>query len=105
MTTIEVTAGDVGYDINFTLQDANGSAFDLSGATLTFRAQLEGSTTAGVSGSGTVVGAEAGTCKYTPTGTDFATAGRYYAEVEVTIGQQVITFGDIVIIAQHQLPR
>lgn len=105
MTTIEVTAGDVGYDINFTLQDANGAAFDLTGAAITFRAQLEGSTSAGVSGSATIVSEAAGTCKYTPTGVQFGTAGRYYAEIEVVIGSQTITFGDIVIIAKPQLPR
>ncbi len=105
MTTIEVTAGDSGYDINFTLQNANETAFDLSGGAIVFNAQLEGSATVSVTGSGTIVSALDGTCKYTPAVGNFATPGRYYAELQVTIGSKIVTFGDIVIISKPQLPR
>ena len=44
--------------------------------------------------------------KYNVAATDFDDAGQYYAEIEVTFGSgKVVTFGDIVVIVQPELPR
>lgn len=106
MTTIKVYKGDKLYDLSFTLQDANGAAFDLTGGTLLFKAQKQGAAALKFSGSMSIVSATAGTCKYTAQATDFDEMGQYYAEIEVTLaGGKVVTFGDIVVIAQPELPR
>ena len=107
MTQIKVFKSDKLYDINFTLQDANGAAFDLTGNSgLLFKVQKQGATAWKFSGAMTVISATAGTCKYNVAATDFDDAGQYYAEIEVTFGSgKVVTFGDIVVIVQPELPR
>lgn len=104
---IEVVQSDKEYRIDFTLKDANDVAIDLtSGTPVTFKAQLEGGTALAVSGAMTVGTPTAGMCYYTVQAADFATAGRYYAEVEVTFTNgRVITLTDIVINVKPQLPR
>ncbi len=105
-TTIRVFKGDKLYDINFTLQDANGDPFDITGATLLFKAQRQKSSTLKFSGSMSIVSAAAGTCKYNVGATDFDDADKYYAEIQVTFGSgQVVTFGDIIINALSDIPR
>lgn len=107
MTQIKIFKSDKLYDINFTLQDANGTAFDLTGnSQLLFKAQKQGATALKFSGTMAVISAGAGTCKYTVQPTDFDEAGQFYAEIEVTFGSgRVVTFGDIVVIVQPELPR
>jgi hypothetical protein len=104
-TVINTYKSDKQYDINFTLTDANGAAFDLTGATLVFNAQKQDATTLKFTGSMTIVSAAAGTCKYTVGNTDFDEAGDYYAEIQVTNGSKVVTFGGIVIRVKPELPR
>ena len=107
MTTIPVFKSDKLYDINFTLQDANGNAFDLTGnSAILFKAQKQGAAALKFSGAMTVISATAGTCKYTVAAIDFDDTGQYYAEIEVTFGSgNVVTFGDIVVIVKPELPR
>lgn len=106
-TTIKVVQNDKLYDINFTLQDSNGTAIDLTNATLKFKAQKQGgASTLKVDSAMSIVQASAGTCKYTVQATDFDEVGHYYAEIEVTFtGSKILTFGDIVAIVEPQLPR
>lgn len=105
MTTIKVVKSDKLYDINFTLQDANGAAFDLTSGTLLLKVQKEDVSTVKFSGSMTIVSAAAGTCKYTVQATDFDEAGNYHAEIEVTIGTKVVTFTNIRIMVLAELPK
>lgn len=107
MTQITVYKNDVGYDINFTLKDANDVVVDLTNASgLLFKAQKQTATTQKFSGSMSVVSAVAGTCKYTVASGDFDEAGDYYAEIQVTFsGGKVITFGDIVVRVRPEIPR
>jgi len=106
MTTIKTFKGDKLYDIEFTLKDANGVAVSLENATLLFKAQKQGATSLKFSGSMTVISAAAGTCKYNVAETDFDEVGKYYAEIQVTyVGGKIITFGDIIVIVQPELPR
>lgn len=105
---INVVKNDKLYDINFTLQNNDGTAFDLTGNSGIFlKVQKQGATAVKFSGSCTVVGAAtAGTCKYNVAATDFDDVGTYYAEIEVTFaGGKVITFPDIVITVKPELPR
>lgn len=72
-------------DLSFTVKDAAGNAFDLTGYTITFKMWRKGIPgTLVVSGTGAIVNATAGTCKYTVASGDFNTVGLYSAEVELT---------------------
>jgi len=106
-TTIKVIKDDKGYDLNFTLKDNEGVVVNLTGATLLLKVQKPGAAALKFSGSMSIVSAEAGTCKYTVLATNFDTAGDYYAEIEATYGggSQIITFPDIVISVQSDLPK
>jgi hypothetical protein len=108
MTQLELVQNDKGIELAFTLQNNDGTALDLTGATLTFRAQHKTSPSAAdISGSMTVISAAAGTCKYTTTGTDFTNPGKYDAEIEVNFnsGQKIQTFPNILIEVIPQLPK
>lgn len=105
---IEVIQNDKGYDLNFTLKDADDVVIDITGGTpISFKAQKEGGTALKFTGSMSIVTGTAGTCKYTIGATDFDEVGRYQCEVEVTLssGSKVITFGDIIVTVKPQLPR
>lgn len=107
MTHINVVQNDKGYEINFTLKDANEAAIDLTNiSAMVFKVQKQGASIAKFSGSMTVVSAPAGTCKYVVATGDFDSAGDYYAEIEATFtGGKVITFGDIIVHAKPEIPR
>lgn len=102
--TIEVIQGDYGYDINFTLQDDDGNIENITGATLTFKAQRQGSSTINVSGTMTIVDGASGQCKYTVQNGDFDEAGEYYAEIELNAGK-VVTWSGFTVVVAKQLPR
>jgi len=108
---IQVIKGDYGYDINFTLNDADEAPIDLTNATLLFKAQKNDGTpnTLKVNAAMSIVVGTAGTCKYTVAITDFDEPGRYNAEIQVTYPTgspvKVITLGEIVIDAKPDLPR
>jgi hypothetical protein len=109
MTQLEIVQNDKGIDLAFTLQNNDGTALNLTGAALTLKAQHKSTPGAAVdiSGSMTIVTAAAGTCKYTTTGTDFITPGKYDAEIEVNFnsGQKIQTFPNILIEVIPQLPK
>jgi len=106
MTEIKVIQNDKLYDLNFTLQDSNGTAIDLTGSTIKLKVQQIGSTALKFEGMMTIVEAGEGKCKYQVQEGDFDTVGRHYAEIEVTFTTgQILTFPDIVIIVEPELPR
>ena len=106
-TNIKVVKGDKGYQVEFALQDANGNVYDLTAASLTFRAQKQGEATATVEGSMSIVVANEGTCTYTVADGDFAESGLWYAEIEANYGSgsQIVTWNDIVVEVKPELPR
>lgn len=83
MTTIYIKRDDTQPDIEATLQYDDGSAIDLSGATVKFIMASQ-SGTVKVNTTATVVDAVAGKVKYQWQTGDTDTAGTYYAEFEVT---------------------
>jgi hypothetical protein len=105
VTKINVVQNDYGFDLNFTLQDYSGTAVNLSGATILFKAQKENNTSLKFSGSMSVVSAVAGTCKYTVQNGDFSEVGTYSAEIQVTIASQVITWTNIKVSVFAELPK
>lgn len=105
-TEIKVVQNDKLYSLNFTLQDSNGSAVDLTGATLRINTQRPAQTGIKFTGSMSIVSAVAGTCAYVVQAGDFDETGKYYAEIQVTFGSgQVLTYPNIVINVLPELPR
>lgn len=105
---IDVVQSDKLYDLTFTLDDANAAPIDITGSTLLFKGQKEGSASLkfGTASTMSIITGTAGTCKYTVQATDFDDPGRYYCEIEVTFaGGKVMTLGDIIVNVKPQLPR
>ena len=97
---------DKGYDLNFTLQKSDGTALNLTGATLKLKVQEHNASAVKFSGDMVIVVAANGTCKYTVAATDFDEAGKFYGEIEVTYGtSQILTFTDILIEVLSELPK
>ena len=104
-TKINIVQNDKGYDLNFTLQDNAGNAVNITGATLAFKVQKENGIALKFTGSMAIVSAAAGTCKYTVQTGDFDEAGRYDAEIELTLGAEIITYPGIKIEVSPELPK
>lgn len=104
-TKIDIVAGDKGYALTFTLENADGTAYDITGAECALKVQQQGSTDLAFTGVMAVTDAVAGQCEYIVLEGDFDDAGSYYAEIEVSGGDMLVTFPDIVITAKPQLPR
>lgn len=105
-TTIELIKDDKLYNLSFTLQDNNGTAINLTGATLKFKAQKKGDSDISVDGAMTIDTPASGTCHYGVAEADFDEDGVYNAEIEATYaGGQIITFSDIIIKVKSDLPK
>ncbi|MHB8483579.1 MAG: BppU family phage baseplate upper protein [Nitrospiria bacterium] len=106
MTQLSVVQGDFGYDINFTLQDANGNPFDLTGvSSLNFIGQLSSLRSTSFSGTMSVVSAIAGTCKYTVASGNFSTVGVYNTEIQASFtSTKTITFPNIQVTVGPSIP-
>jgi len=103
-----VTQGDYGYELPFTLQDGNGDAVDLAGATLAFNVQ-DGQDPDGAllfSGSMTIDDASSGTCHYTVASGNFPSPGTFVAQIVATwSSSEQLTWSGITIIVEPSLPR
>ena len=85
MAEITIPRIDKGFNLNFTVKDADDVAYNLTGYTITLKVWKAGSSdTLLLSGTCTILVAAAGTCYYTLTATDFIIAGVYKAELELT---------------------
>jgi hypothetical protein len=103
-TIIRYVQNDYGNPITFTLQNSDGSAFNLSGYAVTFRAQFGNTSGTKVSGTMSVTNDPGGVCTYTPQSTDFNEAGSYNVQITATSGSNAITWNDIVVVAEPALP-
>tara|TARA_R100001510_G_scaffold57539_2_gene66039 strand:- start:999 stop:1322 length:324 start_codon:yes stop_codon:yes gene_type:complete len=75
---------DTSPQIAAILQDGDGTAIDLTAATVKFHMKKVGAATATTDAAATVIDANAGSVKYVWTSNDTAIAGSYLAEFEVT---------------------
>lgn len=105
MTTIRAIQSDKLFDLNFTLQSSDGTAFNLTGATLKFKAQLEGDPAIAVDGTMAIISAAAGTCKYTVQANDLIRPGKYNVQIEATISTAIVSWGDTQLIVDPKLPK
>ena len=82
---MQVPKNDYGFYLNFTVQDSSGVAFILTGYTITLKVWVEGKPgTLILTGACEIVVAASGTCRYSVASGDFATVGKYLAELELT---------------------
>lgn len=88
--TFNIKRGDTSPSMLATLQDANGSAVDITGATVRFHMRKTGSSATVVDEAATVVTADAGLVRYDWQTSDTDTVGSYQAEFEVTYSDGTI---------------
>ena len=86
----KIKKNDTGPKLSLTLQDAAGSAIDVSGATLRFHMKAYGATTLKVDAAATIVDADDGKVEYAWQTGDTDTAGTFYGEIEVTYGDSTV---------------
>jgi len=85
MITIYIPSSDMGFNLNFTIKDANGSAYNLTGYTIKLKVWRAGQPgLLLVNGNCAIDDAANGTCHYTITATDFTSVGTFKAELELT---------------------
>jgi len=102
---IKIHQGDKNYNLNFTLQNYNGEAINLTNASLVLKTQKKGSVALGVTGDMIVRTPLIGDCYYQVQENDFE-AGIYDAEIEITYTSgEKITYGDIIIKVTGDLPK
>ena len=106
MKNIEITQGEYGSTLDFTLTDNTGSAIDLSGSSIIIAVQGEDSATVVFSNPMTITDAVNGKCSYAVQSGDFDAPGYFYAEITVSYsGARVVKFGGIQIKVAPALPR
>ena len=85
MTTTYIPSSDMGFNLNFTIKDANGSAYNLTGYTIKLKVWRAGQPgLLLLDGSCDIDSAVNGACHYTITATDFTSVGTFKAELELT---------------------
>src|SRR3954468_23592335 len=90
MKSIYMKKGDTRPAVTATIKNADGSAVDLTGATLRFVMKIDGGTTAKVDASATVLVANLGTVKYQWISGDTDTVGTYKAEWKISYGDGTV---------------
>lgn len=92
---MNIFRGDFGYAVEFTLQEADGDAYDLTGKTATWLVWREGLQGRTVSATCTYSTGTSGVCTYTLQAADFPDVGPFVGAIEVTQGTTLKrTFGD-----------
>lgn len=84
MADLTIPQGDKGYYIQFTVQDSDGVAYNLTGYTITLKVWREGQPGLVMSGACSILVAGSGTCRYLVVAGDFRQVGTYLAELELT---------------------
>ena len=100
---MEIREDDYGYNINFTVKQSDGTAFDLTGYTVNFQVVESNSRRNIVDGACVLVTEADGTCKYTVVSGDFPKGGNYIGGLELTISGKVFTTKDIFINVKKSL--
>lgn len=105
MADIELIRNDVGFDIEFEINDADGVDVNLTDSTIKFKMWKPGVATCKINGSCTITDASKGECKYTVLTDDLNTAGNYDAELEITYTSgKIITASGISVKIKEDAP-
>lgn len=89
MTTVYVKQNDTKPDLQVTVNDDNGDAIDVSGATIAFHMN-DSINTSKVDSAGSIVTAASGIIKYVWQTGDLDTVGIYNAEFQITFSDSSI---------------
>ena len=82
---ITIPQGTYGINLNFTVYNNDGTAYDLTALTITFKVWRSGNRDSLIVSGGCVIDvAASGTCHYTIVTGDFDKAGKYQWELELT---------------------
>jgi hypothetical protein len=87
MSDLTIPSGDKGYDLNFTVKDAEDEIKDLTDYTVTLKVWKPGKTSADdliVSDTCDIDVAASGTCHYTIQSGDFDSRAKYKMELELS---------------------
>ena len=85
MADLYIPKGDKGYNIHFTVRDADGNVFVITAYTVTLKVwKPEYPETLLLSGACVIESGVAGTCRYAVASGNFDTVGKYKAELEFT---------------------
>ena len=105
----EILQNDYGYQIPFTLQDGNGVAVNLTGASLSLKVQSAQDPTATnltLGGNPMAIdSASAGTCHYTVANGDFPNPGTFLTTVTATFSGEVLTWIGPLLVVLPSLPK
>ena len=93
MTIQKLYQGDFGFNLNFTLKDADGDAIDLTNATsVDFKLIKKDGTVLKTSGACTINEPKTlGTCFYAVLATDFDEVGEFTYQIQITTATSITT--------------
>lgn len=85
MTKVYIPVNDKGFNLNFTVKDATGTAYNLTDYTIKLKVwKVSNPGTLLVTGTCVIVIAANGTCYYNVAASDFTSIGSFKAELELT---------------------
>jgi len=100
--TLTVYRGDYGYNLSWTLKNADGTAFTLTGYTVKFKVWPLGKPSQLlVNGTCDPVNENAGTLTYTVAQNDFLETGQFLAEFEATKTGYIESFNSFTLIVKE----
>jgi len=104
MPQLELVRNDKGYDLQFTILDADENPVNLTAATIKLKVRKWNDSYAKFVANCTITNAQAGQCKYTVGPTDFNVVGRYKCELEVSWGEsKTMTAVDLTVVVEEDI--
>ena len=106
MADIYAYVGDYGYDLQFSILDADGNPFNLTAAVVKFQTATNNGIVLKTDGLCVLdVDPTTGNCTYTTVAADFDTAGSYDAQLFILVGGKSYRIGGMTLIVQRKVPR
>ena len=84
MADLTIKRGDYGFYLNFTIQDSDEAAYDITSYTVKLKVWKKDTAGLVLDGTCNIVVAGSGTCRYSVQSGDFSHKGVYDAEIELT---------------------
>lgn len=84
MAITTIVRNDSGFPLDFTVQDSDGTAIDLTDSTILFKMAIPFASTNKINSACTITVAADGTCRYVAQSGDFDTNGIYEVELQIT---------------------
>lgn len=105
MSDLELIRNDTGFDIEFEVDDADGTDVNLTDSTVKLKMWKPSETTCKINGTCTLTTPLEGKCKYTIVSDDLDTSGDYDAELEITYTSgKIITASGMTINIKEDAP-